>query len=649
MPYHLKIEPPADPIVQVSYPYDSLVFTIADIVFFSYEDNTMLQLFDSSNTLIWNNSGNPLNKGEHATVTVPGGVYTTKGSKMFAVLSGDPISNCVVGYYAMDNRGYGVSQELYTYVPPIYGHCKFIVFGYEDNTSVSVDYTETGANIATFTLNRGDHWDDETLQQDWIHVTSDKPVSALTCYDQGYFVPAASGKWSGTEFYTYVSDIAGWPQDLTVIGYNEGTNVTIKNSDTDAVIWSGVLNDGENHVESFPNGANIFFDILSDKDVTVSVQPWVSTTSSYAQGAYVADRNGGGIGKDFLGSTLDGGYLYILSYNDGTHVVISGPEKNGTYEADYNLNKREFVNANPGNGLWRIRSDKPVSAYSGWGEFNADFVPVEFAVPVQDAKIEKTCTSHQSGPIDVGETVTFEIKITNLGTYPIDILPLTDTYNVYSLSFQNATPLPDDASDDGQLDWSDITAFLGDLAPEESISVTVEFMAIGPTPSTDNVIEMEGAKDSQQYEVPKKEDTASVEIVVIVYAPTNLSGMQVFNRSLLMGEYNNRVSWAANPVNQNPYKNITHYRIYKIESDGIKTLLKEVDSNTFEYWQIGVTKGESYTYGVSAVHNGTLEGEAAQVTIQGSSLKLRIKRKSTYNLRNVSKVDKIKRGPDVYL
>lgn len=92
-------------------------------------------------------------------------MYRARGSEKFAVLSGDPISAYVCGYYAMDQNGFGASTELYTWVPQLYGHCKFIVFAYQDNTNVTVEYTDTGVDIAAVTLNRGQHWDIESLSQ----------------------------------------------------------------------------------------------------------------------------------------------------------------------------------------------------------------------------------------------------------------------------------------------------------------------------------------------------------------------------------------------------------------------------------------------------------------------------------------------------
>lgn len=62
---------PAPRSNSTEYSHKSLVFTVADVVFFSYFEGTMLKLYDSSDMLVWNNGGVPLDKGGHAVVNVP--------------------------------------------------------------------------------------------------------------------------------------------------------------------------------------------------------------------------------------------------------------------------------------------------------------------------------------------------------------------------------------------------------------------------------------------------------------------------------------------------------------------------------------------------------------------------------------------------
>jgi hypothetical protein len=376
--------------------YTSYIFTTEDIILFSYEDGTQFSIYGPFDLLTLPfQQPVILDKGEHilAQDKISQGVYRVTGSNKFAVLIGDPNTEGTCGYYAMDADGLGTSTEFYTYVPERegtsgYENQQFIVFGYEPNTVVTVQAEDPNGvyqDFATFTLDKGQHWTDPNLDNKYIHITADKPVSALTCYDQGYFVPSANGRWSGTEFYTYVSDIGyidPWPEDLTVIAHHDDTSVTIEDSDTQELIWSGTLNNGDPCVVSYPQGADKYFTIESDKTVTVSVQPWKSVTTKYSHGVFIPERGGTGVGRtgrDIIGSCVDEGYLYVLAHTDNTHVDLYNSET-GSYEGGYTLDRGQYQNLEPGNGLWRIVCHGYVSAYSGSDTHTAEFAPLAFDV-----------------------------------------------------------------------------------------------------------------------------------------------------------------------------------------------------------------------------------------------------------------------------
>jgi len=99
---------------------------------------------------------------------------------------------------------------------------------------------------------------------------------------------------------------------------------------------------------------------------------------------------------------------------------------------------------------------------------------------------------------------------------------------------------------------------------------------------------------------------------VKIGAPLNFTVKQEFNRSLLVGEYINVLSWGANPNNQS----IAKYRIYLIEGTN-ESLLVELDAETFGYWHRRVEKDKTYTYSLSAVTEEGREGEPAFATLQG--------------------------------
>jgi parallel beta-helix repeat protein len=414
--------------------YSSYIFTVKDIIFFSYENGTQVQVYDSTGQLLWPDGPDVfLAKGQHAIAQFnnTNQVYKVCGSKKFAVLTGDPAreGRGVSGYYTMDANGLGTCKELYTYVPVFYnsdllGHQFFIVFAYQDNTHVTVQRDTGNGNYQyfdSFTLDKGKHWANSGLYNEYLQIIADKPVSALTCHDQSYFVPSASGRWSGTEFYTYLSGIVGWPIDLTVIAYDNDTSVMIKDTNDPNVIWSGTLNSGKAHVESYPYGVEKYFTVTSSKPVTVSAQIWKAKTTSGYQEVFIPDRMGTGVGTDLIGSSLDGdlAYLYILAHKDNTHVDLYDAN-NRAWQASYTLNMGQAVNANPGNGLWRIVSDKDISAYSGGGDygiyaFAAEFAPLAFnTFPLSLEKVD----INEPNSVIPGEHITYTIDYANPVTNP---------------------------------------------------------------------------------------------------------------------------------------------------------------------------------------------------------------------------------------
>ncbi|GAG20801.1 unnamed protein product, partial [marine sediment metagenome] len=108
--------------------------------------------------------------------------------------------------------------------------------------------------------------------------------------------------------------------------------------------------------------------------------------------------------------------------------------------------------------------------------------------------------------------------------------------------------------------------------------------------------------------------------VRIIYAPLNFTGDQEFNRSLLVSEYINVLTWEANSDNEN----IAKYRIYQI-NESIPSLLEELNADTLEYLHRNVEKDAQYIYALCAVNDEGREGESATTTIQGEGVKNKVK------------------------
>ena len=105
-----------------------------------------------------------------------------------------------------------------------------------------------------------------------------------------------------------------------------------------------------------------------------------------------------------------------------------------------------------------------------------------------DLLISKRVIQPQGGPAIEGDTVRFEIRLENTGSTPISDLQLQDIYDTTYLSFVGADYQPDDPSDDGSIDWADVTqpspaGFGHPLMPGQVEKMIVAFQAMAPNSS----------------------------------------------------------------------------------------------------------------------------------------------------------------------
>ncbi|MGC8782073.1 MAG: SdrD B-like domain-containing protein, partial [Anaerolineae bacterium] len=80
-----------------------------------------------------------------------------------------------------------------------------------------------------------------------------------------------------------------------------------------------------------------------------------------------------------------------------------------------------------------------------------------------------------------GAAISFTIRITNTGTAWIVRLPLDLAYQTTYLSYRSATPASNDNTDDGLIQWRDLTSAYGALAPGAGVQVVVNFAALADT------------------------------------------------------------------------------------------------------------------------------------------------------------------------
>lgn len=200
----------------------------------------------------------------------------------------------------------------------------------------------------------------------------------------------------------------------------------------------GVQDAGENGI------ANIQLKLYSDNgdgSFNATTDTLVGTQTTNANGRYLfQDLSPNDYFVDVVDNTVPAGYS-ITTYNDPTPVISLG---------------------------------------EGVSYLDADFGYVE-AYP--DVEIDKSYTGPD--PARVGDTVSFNLRVTNTGLSTITVLPLQDWYDTGVLDFVSASPAPDSTLDDGTLNWSDLTASFGrDLPPGDSFEVTVQMKATVATSGT---------------------------------------------------------------------------------------------------------------------------------------------------------------------
>ena len=108
-----------------------------------------------------------------------------------------------------------------------------------------------------------------------------------------------------------------------------------------------------------------------------------------------------------------------------------------------------------------------------------DQAPVRITDPA--IGIFKTTTSPTNGIVALNGEIVFTIRVSNLGDTTLVNIPVEDTYEANIIEFVRtsiSTPSVNTSGSNGTLNWADITASLGDLAPGAFVEFTVTFRLI---------------------------------------------------------------------------------------------------------------------------------------------------------------------------
>lgn len=402
----------AIPVQNVSAQYTgylSYFYTFDEAILFSYSNSTYFIVKNSVGGTVWNGT---LDSGNHMHLTPGEGIYSVKASQPYTILVGAAQTQNVVGYYTIDVNGKGTSKDIYTYIPPpnhLYAKSKFTIFAYSNNTDVKITDASTKATLWQGKLNQSQHFSQDlsnaTWQNKYVHIQSTYPVSALCYLDQGFIVPSSTGLFTGTTFYTFVSNITNGNNELNVIGYNNDAWVTISNTESQVLIWNGTLNQGETHSEVFTK--QTYLTVTSNRNIAVTVDPYQTWPLMYQAALYAADSNGTLIGKQFFTTARGGGYLYVFAYHDSTHVTVTDQT---THSLIWNgtLNEMQFYTKTVSHSTYCVTSDKEVALLQGYGEWSAMFAPLYYAAEKEPPNIlhVPVLTGNENQAITISATIT---------------------------------------------------------------------------------------------------------------------------------------------------------------------------------------------------------------------------------------------------
>jgi hypothetical protein len=367
------------------FTFATTTFTFYDLVVFSYFNDSKFYLSDITGAVI---DSVDLAEDQFHVFSPGEGIYRLAGNNSFTLLIGDPVSNTTMGFFAVDESGRALATRLNTYMPDqSYDVELFIIFAYYDATGFTLRDLSTGAIIASGILDAGEHFQLEGYYNVFLGITANKPVSALSYADQGYFVPATNGTFAGTHFYGYSANLGssgGWPNGIVITAYSDDTEYTVINTTTKDTITSGILNQGEATKDYVTS--ETYWEVITSKSSTVSNTPYAFYSFNYSYLTRQIDESGLGIGKNFY-TPVTGGNMNIVSYEDENFITVTDlTTQNVVWQNTLNEGEGyEFFTANT---VYHTTGTKNISVlHSFGGGFGADFMPLNFTIDLPDLAI----------------------------------------------------------------------------------------------------------------------------------------------------------------------------------------------------------------------------------------------------------------------
>jgi uncharacterized repeat protein (TIGR01451 family) len=149
-------------------------------------------------------------------------------------------------------------------------------------------------------------------------------------------------------------------------------------------------------------------------------------------------------------------------------------------------------------GTLRLASAGPVTAslavFDGAGCSATDATWIDLPFCAIGMEMVKQVTDPYSATAQVGDVVTFTLRLTNTGVSTMTVLQLADFFDPHYLAYSASLP-PADTVLSNTLIWNDLTTVWGDVAPGQVREVVMSFVALTVTDVTTNTAALVGEND----------------------------------------------------------------------------------------------------------------------------------------------------------
>ena len=366
--------------------YTTYFYTANEAVVHGYDMGTKVRIVSLADRgTIWKGQ---VDRGQTHLVKTGKGVFAFLSDKKASILVGTPSRCAVVGYWVRDQDGSFRSNHFYSRLPSSASNReKVLVWAWED-TKVTVTDLIQDKKLFSGTIKANGRFEISGkklagMSNSVLEVKADKKaVSVQVYYDEGFFVPARSGRAAGKDFFTYVGDITNGVNDLSVMAYQAEARVKVLDLKSGKAIWSGKVAPGKIHTLTL---SGRYVRVQSDVEIGVAVAPYKHYKTAYMEHHFAGGQEGTGIETSFLLTTPQ--ELWIFSYYDGNPITVTDA-RTGKQIWKGKLNAGQSRGVHPGHGFYRVQAQKGVSVMGGAMACGAEFSPAGGMFKVDEALLK---------------------------------------------------------------------------------------------------------------------------------------------------------------------------------------------------------------------------------------------------------------------